>query len=1774
LKSAEIAGTMGADAIDAVPLLIQMVAEPERFGLFGISFEEKRTALDALRSIGAPAIPAVIDASTAREARIRKAAVEILGSLDAFGANSIQVFVKALRDKQADVRHSAIEALAKGGRENELVARELFSVLRADREVRDGAARSLGDLGSVGELYLRQAVHDQDPDIRRAATLGLVSLGKTGVLLLNDAVHDNDRGVIKSALLELTRAKHQAAPSIDALVAILEGNDAELQDEAMRVIVEMGDAAQPAVPHLTRILSSSDPKIRSSACWALGRIGPVAKTAMPALARLLGTESYARWALLKIDVDSGLVYLIDSLNEASDNEQNSIAYDLSEYSTQAAPLLLSALRRHNTNGRLGVVKALATVKDPDDSTISALVSVFERDESTVRVEAIQALVRFGSDSDLITSTLSRAFNDPDPAVRFALLDSIRSDNYKGTPSPNALIERLADPDIKVREAAARALTDAGHASISSLIRGLDDQRQSVREYSVLALGHLGRRESSDELRASVPYLVLALRYHDPGLFRFAIWTHGPTEYYGRISDSLRTVGPATKNEVPALANALTYNVEEVREAAAIELGRIGRDAVAAVPALLSALEDKDPRVREAAIVALGKVGSEAHSALPPLTAILSIGRSTSDDDVVEISNKRDVASLVQSFRRADRSGRAKLAVLLGQVGAQSGASALLIESLNDYDPDVREAASTALEKMGSAAIPALIEGLKSPNAKIRAACCLVLSKLGPAAKPAVDALVVAATDASPDVGAAAIDALGLIGPVGKPAIPTLALALKNGEFSIRFSAKYALARIGKPAMPTLIQLLKSKNDDEVEVAIEVLQEMKVNVEEATQPLMALLDSKNDRVAVKAANALGVIGKPARKATPKLIALLSRDYETALQARNALKGIGQPAVPDLIRALSNENPQVRSEAASVLGLIGKDARPATEPLMRMATADVESARFNAVQSLGKIGPVAQPAVPLLIGLLESADDSSTTTIVRTLGAIDVGVGPVMSAWLESGEEEKRRRATAVLAASDSGLSRLIQALASNDEAISGAAVEGLASAGARAIPSLLRASVDENHVVRALALRALSKIEPKPEETLPFVIRALNDPHIQVRNEAMDALVRFKDKAVPSVSELLVSPDVELRKAGCLVLGNIGQPAVSAIPLLRDRAGDSDLDVRAIAAYAVLAIERETKSNVDLLTMRLEKSWYETSMFTGVDRRNEVTNTIANIAESLVDAQDVSALPELRNALKLIGANDPAHARVSRAIVSLEAIESSRRERVLSKFWNTPWFPPLFLFASAYLFWILVIRFLILIQWPLSIWKWNSALKPVAEVKLPTWSAGVPIPLKYILGIGFFEYHDRVLDAWIRSRQAVAQENFLKLPTVKSRAVHVEVPVVLNGTTLIDIKAEHLKPLFGSTKRSCLLIVGEGGAGKTSFACLLGRRALGYGPLLIADHPMLPILLEEELDDPDHAAGSRRLFEAIRGRLTTLIGDLDPVDSEFTRRLLKRKRLLVIVDHLSELSQETRTQFRPASPDFPIGAFVVTSRVENVIDGIPKSVIKPQRIAGNRLTSFMEAYLTQVGKRELFDDQEYIEACLNLTRIVEGRDVTLLLGKMFADQLIVKKEENDLNDLPLNIPDLMLKYVHYLHHRDDDHDAIRQALADSKIVAWMCVREHFYPTRADRTSVLYELGAVDCPERLEHLENGLHLLATDGLELNRVRFLLDPLAEYLAALHVIELYSSDELRWNALLQRLSPLAEASSVPQGFMLALRDCCRYKVGEYAIPDFVQVQLTAMLH
>jgi GTPase SAR1 family protein len=86
----------------------------------------------------------------------------------------------------------------------------------------------------------------------------------------------------------------------------------------------------------------------------------------------------------------------------------------------------------------------------------------------------------------------------------------------------------------------------------------------------------------------------------------------------------------------------------------------------------------------------------------------------------------------------------------------------------------------------------------------------------------------------------------------------------------------------------------------------------------------------------------------------------------------------------------------------------------------------------------------------------------------------------------------------------------------------------------------------------------------------------------------------------------------------------------------------------------------------------------------------------------------------------------------------------------------------------------------------------------------------------VLLVGWFHYHPRVLDAWVAKHVSTAREQFSKKQTVRDRNYHIPLPVVLDGVTVPQLNPSVLAPAL-STKRSRIVIFGEGGLGKTSLA---------------------------------------------------------------------------------------------------------------------------------------------------------------------------------------------------------------------------------------------------------------------------------------------------------------------------------------------------------------------
>jgi HEAT repeat protein len=462
----------------------------------------------------------------------------------------------------------------------------------------------------------------------------------------------------------------------------------------------------------------------------------------------------------------------------------------------------------------------------------------------------------------------------------------------------------------------------------------------------------------------------------------------------------------------------------------------------------------------------------------------------------------------------------------------------------------------------------------------------------------------------------------------------------------------------------------------------------------------------------------------------------------------------------------------------------------------------------------------------------------------------------------------------------------------------------------------------------------------------------------------------------------------------------------------------------------------------------------------------------------------------------------------------------------------------------------------------------------AELKIP--KIGIIPEFKLPLPIlRFIKYRPRVLDAWVEKHIDTFRKKFLENETVIERKDYVPIPVGLDNREIKELTVDSLSETFKQEKRVRLLIWGEGGSGKTTLACQMAKWAMEKDDKSkrLTEHLMLPILIEQELDSKS-GEGMKPLLEAIGGQIEDLIDSEQPISDELLEQLLRQRRILVIVDHLSEMSKETREKIPPNLRDFPANALVVTSRLEEKFQGIDTK-IKTLRFDGEELVSFIKNYLEKLDKWALFEDdqEEFLQECSQLVRIVgDKKTITVLLAKLYAERMINARESSSVSDHSLdNIPDLILDHLAKLHRQAVSDTPIPYVTVqeDAKFIAWKCLEQNLKPSYVERAAIFKE-ERKDTEACLEYFEKHLHLIQRVGYDKNQIRFALDPLAEYLAGLYLVENECKDnEESWSKFLGEVENKPGDREDIKGFLLAVRDCCLAKGSEAKVPGFVAEEL-----
>lgn len=258
-------------------------------------------------------------------------------------------------------------------------------------------------------------------------------------------------------------------------------------------------------------------------------------------------------------------------------------------------------------------------------------------------------------------------------------------------------------------------------------------------------------------------------------------------------------------------------------------------------------------------------------------------------------------------------------------------------------------------------VDALVRQMKTAkDPKARAGAANELTNLGMVRtaiiRAAEPALVDALKDDNPEVRLAAIGTLGVLEPYTKERIPNLLPLLKAGENrNTRLTAVIMLGRTeggAKDAIPGMEAIIKEEADKAENMRDgEMIQRVNEALVGIRQHLLAgyikaVQSDKDAKVRITSAVELAKIAQ------------LNADQ-------------GKAAVPALVEALKDEEPEVRKAALAALGF----AKPAPEQVVPGLITIVKNGRedkavrLSAIGTLGALGPNAREALPFLEFILD-------------------------------------------------------------------------------------------------------------------------------------------------------------------------------------------------------------------------------------------------------------------------------------------------------------------------------------------------------------------------------------------------------------------------------------------------------------------------------------------------------------------------------------------------------------------------------------------------------------------------------------------------------------------------------------------------------------------------------------------------------------------------------------------------------------------------------------
>jgi hypothetical protein len=431
----------------------------------------------------------------------------------------------------------------------------------------------------------------------------------------------------------------------------------------------------------------------------------------------------------------------------------------------------------------------------------------------------------------------------------------------------------------------------------------------------------------------------------------------------------------------------------------------------------------------------------------------------------------------------------------------------------------------------------------------------------------------------------------------------------------------------------------------------------------------------------------------------------------------------------------------------------------------------------------------------------------------------------------------------------------------------------------------------------------------------------------------------------------------------------------------------------------------------------------------------------------------------------------------------------------------------------------------------------------------------------------------VLDAWVESRVGKVRRALDNLDLFNRRQIYVDVPVRLGNRDPARIierpGPEDLRETF-ARPRALVPIIGTGGSGKSTLACAMARWAMADDPTIrLSAHRMVPVFVVQDTTD---------LLNAVTRNLREMLGE-DELPEDLVRSLLSHKRILVIVDALSEREVETQRHVGQVFKDtvgVVFNAVIITSRAGHEFGAIARTTLYPLRLDTRRVVPFIVGYLARLENAEGLqqgDAQLYLGKRILAIAEAGGDEtpVTPLLVTLFVDSAVRRTAAGQsLDGMPHAVPEIFVDYLRRVNAGRSDEAGVTEEsfIAGAQCLAAVSVGSNHVPgdfMYADAIAALKDAGFWESSAALLD-----RLIAAGVIERRQpggvpvLRFSLDPAAEYLAAIRqIFMLRKGGTSAFGGHLAKLREIDGYPTLLAGYLAAFATCYRTYESELRLPQ-----------